>query len=68
MGRDNVASRSLCSIAALWLMPWRRNEGPWIGRNPHIPMPHCGYRCAAEQRNELAPFHVWMAPAWQEKM
>jgi hypothetical protein len=22
--------------------------------------------CAAEQRDELAPFHVWMAPAWQE--
>jgi hypothetical protein len=21
---------------------------------------------AAEQRDELAPFHVWMAPAWQE--
>ena len=20
----------------------------------------------AEQRDELAPFHVWMAPAWQE--
>jgi hypothetical protein len=25
-------------------------------------------RCAAEKRDELAPFHVWMAPAWQEKM
>jgi hypothetical protein len=25
-------------------------------------------RRAAEQRDELAPFHVWMAPAWQEKM
>jgi len=25
-------------------------------------------RCAAEQRNEFAAFHVWMAPAWQEKM
>ena len=24
--------------------------------------------CAAEQRDELAPSHVWMAPAWQEKM
>src|SRR5262249_40868319 len=23
-------------------------------------------RCAAEQREELAPPHVWMAPAWQE--
>src|SRR5215831_2838864 len=22
--------------------------------------------CAAEQRDELAPLHVWMAPAWQE--
>jgi len=22
----------------------------------------------AEQRDELAAFHVWMAPAWQEKM
>jgi hypothetical protein len=21
---------------------------------------------AAEQGDELAPFHVWMAPAWQE--
>src|SRR5689334_9304426 len=25
-------------------------------------------RHAAEQRDELASFHVWMAPAWQEKM
>jgi hypothetical protein len=25
-------------------------------------------RRAAEQRDELAPLHVWMAPAWQEKM
>jgi hypothetical protein len=24
-------------------------------------------RCAAEKRDELAAFHVWMAPAWQEK-
>ena len=23
---------------------------------------------AAEQRDELAAVHVWMAPAWQEKM
>jgi hypothetical protein len=23
-------------------------------------------RCAAEHRDELPPFHVWMAPAWQE--
>jgi hypothetical protein len=23
---------------------------------------------AAEQCDELATFHVWMAPAWQEKM
>jgi hypothetical protein len=23
---------------------------------------------AAEQRDEIASFHVWMAPAWQEKM
>ena len=23
---------------------------------------------AAEQRDELAPLHVWMAPAWQEKI
>src|SRR5262245_60513221 len=23
---------------------------------------------AAEQRDERAPVHVWMAPAWQEKM
>src|SRR5262249_24063860 len=27
----------------------------------------CGSR-AAEQRDELAPVHVWMAPAWQEKI
>src|SRR5215510_2404914 len=27
-----------------------------------------GQQPAAEQRDELAPFHVWMAPAWQEKM
>jgi len=25
-------------------------------------------RRAAEQGDELAPLHVWMAPAWQEKM
>src|SRR6516164_5197071 len=25
-------------------------------------------RRAAEQRDERAAFHVWMAPAWQEKM
>ena len=25
-------------------------------------------RRAAEQRDEVAPSHVWMAPAWQEKM
>jgi len=25
-------------------------------------------RSAAEQRDELAPSHVWMAPGWQEKM
>src|SRR5215472_1670894 len=24
------------------------------------------HRRAAEQGDELAPFHVWMAPAWQE--
>jgi hypothetical protein len=23
---------------------------------------------AAEQRDELAALHVWMAPGWQEKM
>jgi hypothetical protein len=28
-----------------------------------------GHATAAPlQRDELAPFHVWMAPAWQEKM
>jgi len=27
-----------------------------------------GHRCAAESRYELPAFHVWMAPAWQEKM
>jgi len=26
------------------------------------------HRRAAEQRDELAPLHVWMAPAWQEKI
>jgi hypothetical protein len=25
-------------------------------------------RRAAKQRDERTPFHVWMAPAWQEKM
>jgi hypothetical protein len=25
-------------------------------------------RRAAEEGDERAPFHVWMAPAWQEKM
>jgi hypothetical protein len=27
-----------------------------------------GRRRAAEQRDEIAPPHVWMAPAWQEEM
>ena len=27
-----------------------------------------GHAGAAEQRNERAAIHVWMAPAWQEKM
>jgi len=31
---------------------------------PRRQRPRC--RRAAEQRDELAPFHVWMAPAWQE--
>src|SRR5262245_46620218 len=36
----------------LWLLRMRRER-------PH--------RCrAAEERDELAPLHVWMAPAWQE--
>jgi hypothetical protein len=35
-----------------WLLRFRR-ERP------------CRYR-ASEQRDELAPLHVWMAPAWQE--
>src|SRR5262245_50564227 len=26
------------------------------------------YRRTAEKRDERAAFHVWMAPAWQEKM
>ena len=26
----------------------------------------CGRRRATEQRDELAAFHVWRAPAWQE--
>src|SRR5262245_10211389 len=26
------------------------------------------HRRASEQRYKLAPLHVWMAPAWQEKM
>src|SRR5262249_32962305 len=30
--------------------------------------PERPYPRAAEQRDERAPFHVWMAPAWQEKM
>ena len=25
-------------------------------------------RRASEERDEVAAFHVWMAPAWQEKM
>ena len=25
-------------------------------------------RGGADKRDELAPLHVWMAPAWQEKM
>ena len=27
-----------------------------------------GCRRAAQQRDELAPLYVWMAPAWQEEM
>src|SRR5262249_4571006 len=34
LGSDSVA---------LWLMPWRRNEGPWIGRNPPYPYPSLCY-------------------------
>ncbi len=26
------------------------------------------YRRATDERYELTPLHVWMAPAWQEKM
>src|SRR5262249_47866770 len=33
----------------------------------HVPERPARYR-AAQQRDELAPLHVWMAPAWQEKM
>ena len=25
-------------------------------------------RRASEERDEVAAFHVWMAPAWQEKL
>src|SRR5262249_48243609 len=38
-----------------------------VARWPVVPERPGGCR-AAEQRDELAPFHVWMAPAWQEKM
>jgi hypothetical protein len=27
-----------------------------------------GHHYAAEQGDEVTSFHVWMAPAWQEKM
>ena len=27
-----------------------------------------GHRRAGDKHDELAAFHVWMAPAWQEKM
>src|SRR5262249_18379669 len=30
--------------------------------------PRQGTRRTAEQRDEFSPVHVWMAPAWQEKM
>jgi hypothetical protein len=33
---------------------------------PRCDRPRC--RRAAEQRDEFAPLHVWMAPALQEKM
>jgi hypothetical protein len=36
------------------------NSRSW---SPPSPRPR-----AAQQGDELAPLHVWMAPAWQEKM
>jgi hypothetical protein len=41
---------------------------PMVGSFPgccaHAASGHAA--AAAEQANELAPLHVWMAPAWQE--
>src|SRR5262245_3968593 len=39
----------------------RRGAVRYVG-----PDPIQDHRRAAEQRYELAPLHVWMAPAWQE--
>src|SRR5262249_60712320 len=35
-------------------------------RDLSVPKTQGRCRRTAEQRDELAPFHVWMAPAWQE--
>ena len=54
-----------------------RNPASLSDERPHVHSPSCrlcarrerpGSSRATEERDELAPFHVWMAPAWQEKM
>jgi hypothetical protein len=51
---------------------WAQLEGSavnhrhrWLLR-AYCERPHS--RSAAEQRDEVASLHVWMAPAWQEEM
>jgi hypothetical protein len=39
-----------------------QKQGSFVDHSPKRPR----HRRAAEERDELAPLHVWMAPAWQE--
>src|SRR5215469_12321399 len=81
--RAGISDGSGRQSSAKEILPqWQRPEINMIV--PHQPAHRCDARAvaaarapraatpprrrAAEQRDELTPFHVWMAPAWQEKM
>src|SRR5262245_48383478 len=55
----------------MWVRTGRLGAEPSDHRHRRLLRPRrerpCG-SCPAEQRDERAAFHVWMAPAWQEKM
>src|SRR5262249_15024262 len=52
-----------CLNAASMVPKQRRDEGHRRLLRVRRERPH---GCAAEQRDERAALHVWMAPAWQE--